>query len=66
MTEKVVSHVERLEPEVILERVDDVEKADRISRRTFGLDDTAGRGGELTLAMLGGQALIQVNPQKSA
>ena len=38
VSEKVVSHVETLEPETILERVDKVEKLDRIARRNYGLD----------------------------
>ena len=38
VSEKVVSHVETLEAEIILERVDKVEKLDRIARRNYGLD----------------------------
>jgi uncharacterized protein YjcR len=39
LSEKVVTHVEALEPDVILEKIDKVEKADRVARRTFGLKD---------------------------
>jgi hypothetical protein len=39
VSEKVVSHVESLEPGVILDQIDNVEKADRVARRTFGLND---------------------------
>jgi hypothetical protein len=39
LSEKVVTHVEALEPDVILEKIDKVEKADRVARRTFGLED---------------------------
>jgi hypothetical protein len=38
VSEKVVSHVETLEADRVLDRVDDVEKLDRIARRTYGLD----------------------------
>jgi hypothetical protein len=38
LSEKVVSHVETLEAETILDRVDKVEKLDRIARRNYGLD----------------------------
>ena len=39
LSEKVVTHVEALEPDMILEKIDKVEKADRVARRTFGLQD---------------------------
>jgi hypothetical protein len=39
VSEKVVSHVETLAPGMILDRVDDVEKLDRIARRTYGLNE---------------------------
>src|SRR5262245_6110462 len=39
VSERVVSHVELLEPGVILDQIDKVEKADRVARRTFGLND---------------------------
>jgi uncharacterized protein YjcR len=38
LSEKVVMHVEAFEPDVILEKIDKVEKADRVARRTFGLE----------------------------
>ena len=39
LSEKVVTHVEALEPDVILEKIDKVEKADRVARRTYGLEN---------------------------
>ena len=39
VSERVVTHVETLEPDAILEKIDKVEKADRVARRTFGLED---------------------------
>jgi hypothetical protein len=38
VSEKVVTHVETLEPDTVLNRVNDVEKLDRIARRSYGLD----------------------------
>ena len=39
IVEKTVPHVEAMEPGAILDRVDDVEKLDRVARRTFGISD---------------------------
>jgi hypothetical protein len=44
VSEKVVSHVESLEPGVILNQIDKVEKADRVARRTYGVNDGEGGG----------------------
>jgi hypothetical protein len=55
VTEKVVEHVESLEPGVILDQIDKVEKADRVGRRTFGLsdDDSHGNNVIVNVALLG-------------
>jgi hypothetical protein len=55
VSEKVVSHVESLEPSTILDQIDKVEKADRVARRTFGLDDREAHGQSLAvnIAILG-------------
>ena len=55
VSEKVVSHVESLEPGVILDEIDKVEKADRVARRTFGLNDgeASGPNAIVNIAMLG-------------
>jgi len=39
IVEKTIPHVEAMEPGAILDRVDDVEKLDRVARRTFGISD---------------------------
>jgi len=39
IVEKTMPHVEAMEPGAILDRVDDVEKLDKVARRTFGLND---------------------------
>ena len=54
VSEKVLSHVESLEPDVILDQIDNVEKADRVARRTFGLndDDAHNPNAVINIAML--------------
>ena len=39
IVEKTMPHVEAMEPGAILDRVDDVEKLDKVARRTFGISD---------------------------
>ena len=39
IVEKTLPHVEAMEPDAILNRIDDFETLDRIGRRTFGLSD---------------------------
>ena len=55
VSEKVVEHVESLEPGVIFGQIDKVEKADRVARRTFGLsdDDSHGNNAVVNIALLG-------------
>src|SRR5213595_980241 len=40
IVEKTMPHVEAMEPDAILDRVDDVEKLDKVARRTFGISET--------------------------
>lgn len=61
VSEKVVSHVETLEPDSILDRVDDVEKLDRIARRTYGLNETGGIDSPLNLNVLSQNTVISIN-----
>jgi hypothetical protein len=42
IAEKVVPHVSKMKPNEILESVHEVEKLDRMARRTFGLGDGTG------------------------
>jgi hypothetical protein len=54
VSEKVVTHVEALEPGMILEKIDKVEKADRVARRTFCLSDGDTHGNPVVnIAILG-------------
>jgi hypothetical protein len=55
IVEKTLPHVEAMEPGAILDRVDDVEKLDKIGRRTFGLSDGDAHGDNVAvnIAILG-------------
>src|SRR6059058_3127460 len=55
IVEKTVPHVEAMEPGAILDRVDDVEKLDKVARRTFGIsdDDVHGSNVLVNIAILG-------------
>src|SRR4030095_6583582 len=55
IVEKAVPHVEAMEPGAILDRVDDVEKLDKVARRTFGIsdDDVHGNNVMVNIAILG-------------
>jgi len=44
IVEKTVPHVEAMEPSAILDRLDDVEKLDKVARRTFGISDDGSHG----------------------
>ena len=44
IVEKAIPHVEAMEPSGILDRVDDVEKLDKVARRTFGISDDGSHG----------------------
>jgi hypothetical protein len=49
IVEKTIPHVEAMEPGAILDRVDDVEKLDKVARRTFGISDDGSHGGNVTV-----------------
>jgi len=49
IVEKTMPHVEAMEPDAILDRVDDVEKLDKIARRTFGISDDGSHGENVTV-----------------
>jgi hypothetical protein len=62
LSEKVVTHVKALEPDVILEKIDKVEKADRVARRTFGLENNP-YGEHFTLNVLSLNIGEGIDPQ---
>ena len=49
IVEKTMPHVEAMEPGAILDRVDDVEKLDKVARRTFGISDDGSHGENVTV-----------------
>jgi len=53
ITERGVEHVEAMDGGGILDRIDAVEKLDKVARRTFGLDTENGHGGIVNVAILG-------------
>jgi hypothetical protein len=55
IVEKTMPHVEAMEPGAILDRVDDVEKLDKVARRTFGIsdDDVHGSNVLVNIALCG-------------
>ena len=55
IVEKTILHVGAMEPGAILDRVDDVEKLDKVARRTFGIsdDDVHGSNVLVNIAILG-------------
>jgi hypothetical protein len=56
IVEKTIPHVEAMEPGAILDRVDNVEKLDKVARRTFGISDDGSHGENIAvnIAILGG------------
>lgn len=54
IVEKTIPHVEAMEPGAILDRVDDVEKLDKVARHTFGIsDDVHGSNVLVNIALCG-------------
>jgi uncharacterized protein YjcR len=60
VSERVVGHVESMDPDEILARSAQLEKIDTIARRTFGLNDAPPCQGSLTLSVLTNHAVVQV------
>jgi len=60
ISEKVVPHLESLEPADILEKAREIELHDRWSRRNYGLDHQPPNSGPVSASFLINQAVIQV------
>lgn len=60
VTESVLPHLESMQPAAILEGIHEIEKYDRMARRNFGLSDSGGAGGTLSVRMLTSGAAIEV------
>lgn len=59
VTEKVLPHLEGMQPEAILDRVHEIEKYDRMARRNYGLGDASSTGGSISLAVVLGGAYVE-------
>ena len=54
IVERTLPHVEGLEPDAILDRIEDLDRLDKIGRRTYGLADGDGVSiGVVNIALLG-------------
>jgi len=61
VSERVLPHLESMEPDVILEHAREIELNDRWSRRNFGLNDNQPPGGgPIQIAILTNRAAVQV------
>jgi hypothetical protein len=62
VSERVVGHLGSMDADEILLRSSQVEKIDRVARRTFGLDTPVSGSGAVQLNVLsGGRAVVHVN-----
>jgi len=59
ITERGVEHVEAMDGGGILDRINEVEKLDKVARRTFGLDNDNGNGGNVMVNV----ALLEIPPE---
>ena len=60
VTERVLPHLEEMEPAAVLDGIHEIEKFDRMARRNYGLSDGQSAGGSLSLNNLTNQAAVQV------
>lgn len=60
VTENVLPHLESMQPSAVLKSIHEIEKYDRMARRNFGLGDSSGAGGTLSLRLLTQGAAIEV------
>lgn len=60
ITEKVLPHLEAMEPGEILDGARNLERIDFVARRNYGLENRPGGNGTLNIALLTGQAVVQV------
>ena len=60
ITEKVLPHLESMQPDAILDSARNLEQFDRVARRNFGLENQTPPGGMINLAIMANQAAVQV------
>ena len=61
VSEKVLPHLEKMQPGAILDSARNIEQFDRVARRNFGLDDLPPAGAPINLTILTNQAAIAVS-----
>jgi hypothetical protein len=62
VSEKVVPHVEAMPPAEILDRIERIERLDKLARRTYGLDESGGRGALVKLLVHGSAQVVISGP----
>ena len=61
LSERVIDHIETIDGAKVLESIHEVEKFDRVARRTYGLGDGKSGGGSLSLRILSaGQTALEL------
>ena len=60
VSEKVLPHLESMQPCAILDSARSIEQFDRVARRNYGLDNQPPSGGPISLAVMCDRAAIQV------
>jgi hypothetical protein len=60
VTDKVLPHLESMEPAEILDSARNLERFDYVARRNFRLENQPGDSGPLTLAVLANHSAIQI------
>jgi Lhr-like helicase len=58
VSERAVDHIEKLAGPEILSSIDQIEKLDKVARRTFGLNDTSSGGFSLNILSISGDMIV--------
>jgi len=66
VSERAVDHIETMHGGEILASSDQIDKLDKIARRTYGLNETSGNAGPLSLNVLCGNAAVIVAPPEAS
>ena len=60
VSERVLPHLEKMQPAEILDSARNLEQFDRVARRNFGVDNKPSAGGTLNVTILTHEAVVQV------
>jgi len=60
VSEKLLPHLESMQPGAILDSARDIEQLDRVARRNYGLDNQPQIGGLINVAIMTNRAAVQV------